>query len=471
MGRSRDRGTWSQSCSRHASIVLLLYPALLIPSAHALAPPGRLVIPSRVVTVAPLRVLKEMEESMMPACTNPAISDVLSRTEGNDSIQEMKLKAPCNRHEEAPDADHRYSASDWWQIIRSLPSSSVLRATRGPVLAVMVWSCFLSALNSSLRFAGYPGAAQFLTCSIPSTLPHSATVSALGLLLVFRTNSAYQKFKEGRLIWEHILSISRSLTRMVYLYPEFSPERRQRIFRLLAAYPYLLHRHVQPNYIDVKTPVIPRSKLPSSLRERLRAIFRRLRSLFAVKGFVSDKRVVVATERIDRHALPWSLFSDKAVQLCAKSYNRPLWVCDRMGQEIQQVSYTNNYTNQERSKFLLCIGQLSTAVSECERIQLTAVPLNYARHSLRGLTLWLFTLPLALMKNYGWWTAPVMGLAAWLMYGIYQIGYTIEDPFQGSLRLATLCDGIFRDVMCDERRATAFNVTMSEHEEWRDLPL
>lgn len=46
------------------------------------------------------------------------------------------------------------------------------------------------------------------------------------------------------------------------------------------------------------------------------------------------------------------------------------------------------------------------------------------------------------------------------MYGIYQIGYTIEDPFQGSLRLTILSEAIFRDVMHGsafmDRRLTAF---------------
>jgi predicted membrane chloride channel (bestrophin family) len=33
------------------------------------------------------------------------------------------------------------------------------------------------------------------------TQPHSLLTSSLGLLLVFRTNSAYQRFVEGRKIW------------------------------------------------------------------------------------------------------------------------------------------------------------------------------------------------------------------------------------------------------------------------------
>ena len=42
-----------------------------------------------------------------------------------------------------------------------------------------------------------------------------------------------------------------------------------------------------------------------------------------------------------------------------------------------------------------------------------------------------------------------MAVISWLLFGVYQIGYTIEDPFQGSLRLSILCDAVYRDVMYD----------------------
>jgi hypothetical protein len=98
-------------------------------------------------------------------------------------------------------------------------------------------------------------------------------------------------------------------------------------------------------------------------------------------------------------------------------------------------------------------------------------PLNYARHSLRSLTIWLFSLPFALVSEFGVLTAPVMGVISWLLFGVYQIGSTIEDPFQGSLRLSILCDAIFRDVMYDadmnNQRDSAFQLE-AELYEWNN---
>jgi len=90
--------------------------------------------------------------------------------------------------------DHRHSASDWLYNIKSFPQSKVLREIRNPVLAVAGWSFAVSLVYRLFQTSGSAvlnAAASHM--SIPGTA-HSFLVSALGLLLVFRTNSAYQRF-------------------------------------------------------------------------------------------------------------------------------------------------------------------------------------------------------------------------------------------------------------------------------------
>lgn len=87
--------------------------------------------------------------------------------------------------------DSRYSASDWYHNIKSLPRSSILREVKTPVLTIMAWSTFVSVIHWILRQSG---AISVATRMCISNKPHSFLVSALGLLLVFRTNSAYQRF-------------------------------------------------------------------------------------------------------------------------------------------------------------------------------------------------------------------------------------------------------------------------------------
>jgi hypothetical protein len=130
------------------------------------------------------------------------------------------------------------------------------------------------------------------------------------------------------------------------------------------------------------------------------------------------------------------------------------------------IPYGPNFTSRERLSLLSSVEKLSNTVGQCERIHQTAVPLNYARHSLRGLTLWLVTLPFCLVKEMGLLTGPAMAVISWLLFGVYQIGYSIEDPFQGSLRLSILCEAIRKDVLGETlKRESAYDLDDLEDDE------
>jgi predicted membrane chloride channel (bestrophin family) len=327
--------------------------------------------------------------------------------------------------------DERYATSDWLHNIKSMRNSTILRETKGPISTIFIWALLVSVVHKMLKVS-CPGAAGYMC--IP-TFPHSMVVSALGLLLVFRTNSAYQRFNEGRRIWEEILSVSRNLSRLSNLYEAaMGTERRLRIARLLGAFPYLLSGHIQMAPLTVT---------------RRRNLFAGTQDLWRRRDQESyDRKLDVEDiEVIDVQKLPWSLFPPTARVKVISSDNRPMWVCDRLSREIMKIKYSDNFTSRERSTFLSHIDKLSKAVGECERITQTAVPQNYASHALRSLTIWLGTLPFALINELGLLTAPVAGVSAWLLFGTYQIGAFIQDPFQGSLKVQTLCDAIYGDVM------------------------
>jgi len=74
---------------------------------------------------------------------------------------------------------------------------------------------------------------------------HSLLGGALSLLLVFRTNSAYNRFWEARRIWENLLNRSRELARYCYCFKSsLRPERVTRISQLLTTFPAMLRTHL-----------------------------------------------------------------------------------------------------------------------------------------------------------------------------------------------------------------------------------
>mmetsp|Transcript_2901 Transcript_2901/g.6841 ORF Transcript_2901/g.6841 Transcript_2901/m.6841 type:complete len:580 (-) Transcript_2901:251-1990(-) len=360
----------------------------------------------------------------------------------------------------------RYSSRDWLHNTLSLPNSAILRAIKIPVLFMTCWATFLSVLHRRLLTTN-PVAAQMMC--IPTT-PHQLMVSALSLLLVFKTNSAYQRFAEGRKIWETIINQSRDLYRMLILYEkQIGKGKRRRLQRLLAAFPYFLRHRIRPNLVmyrlddveNVRDPkntiVLYQDKAVSDLDPESAAVAAQEES----QG--NSRRRTRPLYWVDRRTLPWRLLPESALGSCARAQNRPLWVCDRMAQELRNVPDQDEFSARERLTLMARVEKLSGCVGACERIHQTAVPLNYARHSLRALTLWLFTLPFALVSSLQIITGPVIFLISWLLFGVYEIGYSIEDPFQGTLRLSVLCDCIRRDVLADEMiRNTAFEPEVAE---------
>ena len=156
----------------------------------------------------------------------------------------------------------------------------------------------------------------------------------------------------------------------------------------------------------------------------------------------------------------WQSALDKRTRDAIKrSSNRPLWVCDRLGMLLGTVPETTNFTSRERLQCLRQIEHLTEQLGRCERIQhQTAVPLHYARHSLRSLTVWLWTLPLTReWASLGFAMAPAVALFAWMLLGVYQIGYSIEDPFQDGrlLQLTELCHSIRQTVLRSTDYATS----------------
>ena len=299
---------------------------------------------------------------------------------------------------------------------------------------------------------------------------HSMMVSAMSLLLVFRTNSAYQRFAEGRKIWNDIVDTARDFSRMVKLF-EFAigREKCRRINALLASFPYLLRHRIRPSLMtfyrvnDSNVERDPENSLLLYPDESLRDTDADAAVLAydeEGKGGGASRRKTRELCWVDKGTLPWKLIPGSALELCARAQNRPLWVCDRMAKELVMVpDELPLFTNRERLALIGYVDKLSRSIGACERIHQTVVPLNYARHALRSLTVWLWTLPVVLVNDLGLLTGPVVGVVAWILYGVYEIGSRIEDPFQGTLRLSIYCDAIRRDVLADAiARDTAFDL-------------
>ena len=76
-----------------------------------------------------------------------------------------------------------------------------------------------------------------------------------------------------------------------------------------------------------------------------------------------------------------------------------------------------DFTNRERCVMLKTIDDLAKSIGSCERLVQTPVPLNYARHTSRFLTLWCLTLPVSLVGSMGLLVVPVTAFVTWCLFG------------------------------------------------------
>jgi hypothetical protein len=70
--------------------------------------------------------------------------------------------------------------------------------------------------------------------------------------------------------------------------------------------------------------------------------------------------------------MPWRLlqqYKKTSLPEVIHASNRPLWVADRIGEEIMSVPITTvNFSSRERLALMKSVEQLTAAVGQCERI-------------------------------------------------------------------------------------------------------
>lgn len=104
------------------------------------------------------------------------------------------------------------------------------------------------------------------------------------------------------------------------------------------------------------------------------------------------------------------------------------------------------------------VQQLVDCIGACERIHKTPLPFAYVVHLRRALILYCFSLPFALVKDFGAWMVLEVMFVAYVFFGIEEIGVQIEDPFgldDNDLPLERICATIEQNLLTLGMQGTA----------------
>jgi putative membrane protein len=291
----------------------------------------------------------------------------------------------------------QYDPHSWTSHLCDI-KGSLVREILGRVALCVTWSVVVTALHE-LR----PNSLYF---EIPETA-HALIGAAISLLLVFRTNSSYDRFWEGRKMWGAIVNETRNLVRQFSEWCADDPARVRRIGLWTIAYAW--------------------------------ACMNRLRGRSEIGAIQSE---LPAAE----------------VATVLKAVHVPLAVARRLTAELEAARRAGLLTDYQQVHLDQNVQQLIDYIGACERIHTTPLPFAYAVHLRRALILYCFTLPLALVARFGWETVPATLMIAYVMFGIEEIGVEIEDPFgtqDNDLPLESICDSIERNLrdVIEEARA------------------
>ena len=297
----------------------------------------------------------------------------------------------------------------------SIPQSTVFLRLFRPCAVLAAYTAVVVAFPSVLKYACayFNLALPFPNFAMQSlTLPasaHSLLGTLCGLVLVFRTNSSYARFVEGRTAWGSLIKHARDVARLAIYIPDKNLQRR--LLELTTAYAYVLKTRLRSG----RTRSDPTD--PTAFRD------------------IPDEAV--------RRCVTDPALADE-VLASAKTGNRCLYTLMLISKTLK-LALEKGAPREIHWKIEEAVSGMGLSGGICERIVATPIPLSFSRHSARSLIIWLITLPFVLVPSMSWMSVPTIFTLAYLILGIDEIGIQIEEPF-ATLPLTPLCATIERDM-------------------------
>jgi putative membrane protein len=271
----------------------------------------------------------------------------------------------------------------WVAVLTSFHNTPIFGRIWTTVAAVALYAWFVILVDRYVLTEVATVGAEF----------HGFLGLILGTLLVFRTNTSYDRWWEGRKLWGQLVNDSRNLAIKVQTCVRADAADKSRLGRWLADFAVALKLHLRGG--------VRLNELPS--------------------------------------------FADATVQ----PPHVPAYIAGRIYEQFEAWRRSEQLGGFE----LLFLDQHAAALMNicgaCERIQKSPISVSYRWFIRQSIAIYLLTLPWGLMENFGWWAVPAVAMLSYFMVGVEMIAEVIEDPFgvdEDDLLLDDICRTIERGV-------------------------
>lgn len=267
-----------------------------------------------------------------------------------------------------------YNTKEWFTFIFRFHKADTFRKLFPLILAICVYSWLIAYLEMDFFKLGDSNRIKNLP------VMHSLLGFAISMLLVFRTNTAYDRWWEGRKLWGSLVNNSRNLAiKLTVMLPETDQEQRTFFRKIIPAFAYALHHHLRSETTRVAL-------------------------------FDEDKH----------HPLFKNIDKEKHI---------PNQVAMMMFKHIQQL-YKEGKLNGDQLIILNAELQSFTDIcGACERIKNTPIPYSYSVFIKKFIFIYVMTLPFGFVFSLGYIVVPVVAIIFYVLASLELIAEEIEDPF------------------------------------------
>ncbi len=234
------------------------------------------------------------------------------------------------------------------------------------LLMMTVFTVTLEYIVLDLMKMHYPGVLTF----------HSILGIFLGLFLVLRTNTAYDRWWEGRKLWGSLVNDTRNFAIRINT---FAKDEETKDF----------FKYMIPNVV------------------------------VAMKEHLRESRVVGEME----------IFDDKIKEGIIASTHRPNHINKLMYAKVKEMKDRGDISDIEYLMMDKELKGFTDIIGACERIHTTPIPYSYSMFIKKFVFFYIFTLPFGLVWQFGYWTTMIVLPVYYFLLSLELISEEIEDPF------------------------------------------
>jgi len=267
-----------------------------------------------------------------------------------------------------------YNPKDWFIFLFRLHKSDTIRRLMPLLIGVAVYAALVTLAETT--WLHLPESSHIK--SIP--VLHGLLGFVISMLLVFRTNTAYDRWWEGRKLWGSLVNNSRNLAIKLSVMLAVDDTSSRDFFRkIIPAYAYALKKHLGhettrislfDNDLQLEQQVSKDKHVPNQVAVLL---FKRIQQLYNEEKINGDQLIVLNAELIS--------FTD---------------IC-----------------------------------GACERIKNTPIPYSYSAFIKKFIFFYVMTLPFGYVFSLGYLIVPIVTFVFYVLASLEIIAEEIEDPFGG----------------------------------------